>query len=169
MDSIASVSYGSYVSNRNKNSIYVIVSIHKEHIKEHISFLAGSLPPPLLRLAPVWQLPGLGHAGRSWGKKALTLLSLCLVFPLVTKQRALGQDFHPTMVETGLVNTDSHITFNPPFPNAPTVVLAVTRVLDATSGCSPTVKNVTNTGFDYVSNCTAGLKYPSTWIATLQQ
>jgi len=110
-----------------------------------------------------------GERGTPMGKKALILLSLSLVFPLVTKQRALGQDFHPTMVETGVVNTDSHITFNPPFPNVPTVVFAVARVLDATSGCSPTVKNVTNTGFDYVSNCTAGLKYPSTWIATLQK
>jgi H-type lectin domain len=104
-------------------------------------------------------------------KKALNLLCCFLTLALAINQNALGQDFHPTMVETGLVNTDSHITFNPPFPNAPTVVFAVTRVrvLDATSGCSPTVKNVTNTGFDYVSNCTAGLKYASTWIATLQQ
>jgi hypothetical protein len=110
-----------------------------------------------------------GECGRLMGKIALTLLSLCLVLALATEQGALGEDFHPTMVETGLVSTDSHITFNPPFPNVPMVVLSVTRVLDATAGCSPTVKNVTKTGFDYVSNCTVGLKYPSTWIATLQQ
>jgi hypothetical protein len=88
---------------------------------------------------------------------------------LATNQKAIAQDFHPTMVETGLVNTDSHVTFNPAFPNAPSVILSITRVLDATSGCAPAVKNVTNTGFDYISNCTAGFKYPSTWIATLQQ
>jgi hypothetical protein len=97
------------------------------------------------------------------------LLSLCFVLPLATNQKAFCQDFHPTMVETGLVNTDSHVTFNPAFPNAPTVILSITRVLDATSGCAPTVKNVTNTGFDYIANCTAGFKYPSTWIATLQR
>jgi len=97
------------------------------------------------------------------------LLLLCFVLSLATYATALGQDFRPTMVETGLVNTDSHITFDPPFPHPPTVVLSVSRVLDATAGCSPTVKNVTSTGFDYASNCTAGFKYPSTWIATLQQ
>jgi hypothetical protein len=95
------------------------------------------------------------------------LLSMCIILPLAINQKAFGQDFHPTMGETGLVN--SHVTFNPAFPNAPEVIFSVTRVLDATSGCAPAVKNVTNTGFDYISNCTAGFKYPSTWIATLQK
>jgi hypothetical protein len=119
-------------------------------------------------------LSGPGAAGRKLAARdqtpwAYLPLSLCFVLPLATQQKAVAQDFHPTMVETGLVNTDSHVTFNPAFPNAPSVILSITRVLDATSGCAPAVKNVTKTGFDYISNCTAGFKYPSTWIATLQQ
>jgi hypothetical protein len=94
---------------------------------------------------------------------------MCVILPLAINQKAFGQDFHPTMVETGLVNTDSNVTFNPAFPNAPAVVLSETRVWHATSGCAPEVKNVTNTGFDYISNCTAEFKYPSTRIATLQK
>jgi hypothetical protein len=97
------------------------------------------------------------------------VLFICLPLFSTAGEKVLGQEFHPTMVETGQVNVDGHVTFNPAFPDAPAVVLSVTRVLDTTSGCAPAVKNVTNTGFDYVSNCTAGLKYPSTWIATLQQ
>ncbi len=119
-------------------------------------------------------LAGPGVAGRKLAARgqapwAYLPLFLCFVLPLASHQKAIAQDFHPTMVETGLVNTDSHVTFNPAFPNAPSVILSITRVLDATSGCAPAVKNVTNTGFDYISNCTAGFKYPSTWIATLQQ
>jgi len=119
-------------------------------------------------------LAGPGVAGRKLAARSRAAganlpLFLCFVLSLATNQKAVAQDFHPTMVETGLVNTDSHVTFNPAFPNAPSVILSITRVLDATSGCAPAVKNVTNTGFDYISNCTAGFKYPSTWIATLQQ
>ncbi len=123
----------------------------------------------------MWQAgsSGLGAArklgARSQARWASLLLSLSFIMPLTTRQKALAQEFHPTMVETGLVNLDSHVSFNPAFPNAPSVVLSITRVLDATSGCAPVVKNVTNTGFDYISNCTTGFKYPSTWIAILQQ
>jgi len=108
-------------------------------------------------------------AARGQAQWACFLPFLCFVLPLAMHEKAFGQDFHPTMVETGLVNTDGHVTFNPAFPNTPSVVLSVTRVLDATSGCAPAVKNVTKTGFEYTSNCNAGFKYPSTWIATLQQ
>ncbi len=62
-------------------------------------------------------LEGPGVAGRKLAVRnqaawAYLPLSLCFVFPLATNQKAIAQDFHPTMVETGLVNTDSHVTFN---------------------------------------------------------
>ncbi len=114
-------------------------------------------------------LDGRKRAVRGPARWAYFPLYLSFVLPLATHENAFAQDFHPTMVETGLVSADGHVAFNPAFPNTPAVVLSVTRVLDATSGCAPAVKNVTNTGFDYTSNCNAGFKYPSTWIATLQQ
>jgi len=63
-------------------------------------------------------LAGPGAAGRKLAARsraawAYLPLSLCFVLPLATNQKAVAQDFHPTMVETGLVNTDGHVAFNP--------------------------------------------------------
>jgi hypothetical protein len=89
--------------------------------------------------------------------------------------------FHPSMVEVGTVNPrEPHVTFDPPFPSTPKVVLSIRdQTIGGTyRGCGVEAKNITPTGFDYFPACSARrpagplpvpLNLEATWIATLQQ
>ena len=102
-----------------------------------------------------------------------------LLVPVV----ASAQQFHPSMVEVGTVTPrDPHVTFDPPFPSTPKVVLSIRDQNvggEATyRGCGVEAKNITPTGFDYFPACSARppggplpvpLGLEATWIATLQQ
>jgi hypothetical protein len=90
--------------------------------------------------------------------------------------------FHPSMVEVGTVSPrEPHVTFDPPFPSTPKVVLSIRDLsMGGTSrrGCGVEAKNITATGFDYFPACSAArpggplpvpLDLEATWIATLQQ
>lgn len=91
--------------------------------------------------------------------------------------------FHPSMVEVGSVSPqEPHVTFNPPFPSTPQVVLSIRDQNvgggETYRGCGVEAKNITATGFDYFPACSARrpggpLPVPlgliATWIATLQQ
>jgi hypothetical protein len=105
------------------------------------------------------------------------LTAIGLVAPAV----ASAQQFHPSMVEVGTVSPqEPHVTFNPPFPSTPEVVLSIRdqNVGGAYRGCGVEAKNITATGFDYFPACSARrpggpLPVPlgliATWIAALQQ
>jgi hypothetical protein len=55
-------------------------------------------------------------------QRGICLVPIAFLLPSVT----LAQQFRATMVETGVVSPGSpHVTFNPPFPSTPQVVLSV--------------------------------------------
>jgi hypothetical protein len=60
-------------------------------------------------------LDGRKRAVRGPARWAYFPLYLSFVLPLATHENAFAQDFHPTMVETGLVSADGHVAFNPAF------------------------------------------------------
>ena len=103
------------------------------------------------------------------------------VIGLVVPAMASAQQFHPSMVEVGTVSPrEPHVTFDPPFPSAPKVVLSIRdQSMGGTyRGCGVEAKNITATGFDYFPACSARrpggplpvpLDLEATWIATLQQ
>jgi H-type lectin domain-containing protein len=103
------------------------------------------------------------------------------VISLVVPTMVSAQQFHPTMVEVGTVTPqEPHVTFDPPFPSAPKVVLSIRDqvVGGPYRGCGVEVKNITATGFDYFPACSARrpggplpvpVNLEGTWIATLQQ
>jgi hypothetical protein len=100
---------------------------------------------------------------------------------LLIPANASAQQFHPSMVEVGSVSPqEPHVTFNPPFPSTPQVVLSIRdlNVGGTYRGCGVEAKNITATGFDYSAACSARrpggpLPVPAnliaTWIAILQQ
>jgi hypothetical protein len=113
-------------------------------------------------------------------------LRICLaVIGLVVPAMASAQQFRPSMVEVGEVGPqavpqESHVTFDPPFPSPPKVVLSIKdqNVGGTYRGCGVEAKNVTATGFDYFPACSSRrpggpLPVPlgliAIWIATLQQ
>lgn len=87
------------------------------------------------------------------------------------------------MVEVGSVSPqEPHVTFNPPFPSTPQVVLSIRDQNvgggETYRGCGVEAKNITATGFDYFPACSARrpggpLPVPvhliAIWIAILQQ
>ena len=107
------------------------------------------------------------------------------VIGLVVPATASAQQFHPSMVEVGSVSPQkieemAHVTFDPPFPSTPKVVLSIRdqSVGGTYRGCGVEAKNITATGFDYFPACSARrpggplpvhLNLIATWIATLQQ
>jgi hypothetical protein len=103
------------------------------------------------------------------------------VIGLLIPAIASAQQFHASMVEVGSVSPQApHVTFAPPFPSTPQVVLSIRdqNVGGTYRGCGVEAKNITATGFDYFPACSAQrpggpLPVPanliSTWIATLQQ
>jgi hypothetical protein len=103
------------------------------------------------------------------------------VIGLVVPAMASAQQFHASMVEVGTVSPQTpHVTFDPPFPSTPQVVLSIRdqNVGGTYRGCGVEAKNITPTGFDYFPACSARrpggpLPVPvnliATWIATLQQ
>src|SRR5262249_13954463 len=105
------------------------------------------------------------------------LAIIALVVPVI----ASAQQFNPSMVEVGEVSPQApHVTFDPPFPSTPKVVLSIKdqNVGGTYRGCGVEAKNVTATGFDYFAACSARrpggpLPVPvnliAIWIATLQQ
>ena len=103
---------------------------------------------------------------------------------LVVPAMASAQQFHASMVEVGSVSPEknemAHVTFDPPFPSTPKVVLSIRdQTIGGTyRGCGVEAKNITPTGFDYFPACSARrpggplpvpLNLEATWIATLQQ
>ena len=103
------------------------------------------------------------------------------VMGLVVPAMASAQQFRPSMVEVGTVTPrEPHVTFDPPFPSTPKVVLSIRdqNVGGTYRGCGVEAKNITPTGFDYFPACSARrpggplpvpLDLEATWIATLQQ
>jgi hypothetical protein len=103
------------------------------------------------------------------------------VIGLVVPAMASAQQFHPSMVEVGEVSPqEPHVTFDPPFPSTPKVVLSIKdqNIGGTYRGCGVEAKNITATGFDYFPACSARrpggplpvpLGLTATWIATLQQ
>jgi hypothetical protein len=103
------------------------------------------------------------------------------VIGLIVPAMASAQQFHPSMVEVGTVSPrEPHVTFDPPFPSAPKVVLSIRdqNMGGTFRGCGVEAKNITATGFDYFPACSARrpggplpvpLDLEATWIATLQQ
>jgi hypothetical protein len=103
------------------------------------------------------------------------------VIGLVVPAMASAQQFHPSMVEVGTVSPrEPHVTFDPPFPSTPKVVLSIRdQSMGGTyRGCGVEAKNISATGFDYFPACSARrpggplpvpLDFEATWIATLQQ
>jgi hypothetical protein len=80
------------------------------------------------------------------------------VIGLVVPTTVSAQQFHPTMVEVGTVGPQQpHVTFDPPFPSAPKVVLSIRDqvVGGPYRGCGVEAKNITATGFDYFPACSA--------------
>jgi H-type lectin domain len=109
-------------------------------------------------------------------QRGICLVPIAFGLPTVT----LAQQFHPTMVEIGVVSPGSpHVTFDPPFPSTPQVVLSVKdfNVEGIHYGCGVFKKNVTSSGFDYAPACSSPVSGPrpvpsnflATWVATLQQ
>ena len=109
-------------------------------------------------------------------------LGIFFVFiSLVVPAMASAQQFHASMVEVGTVSPqEPHVTFDPPFPAAPKVVLSIRDqvVGGPYRGCGVEARNITATGFDYFPACSARrpggplpvpLSLIATWIATLQQ
>jgi hypothetical protein len=96
----------------------------------------------------------------------LTAIAICwLAAPL-----AIAQSFHPSMVEVGTAEEGQHVTFDPPFPSAPRVVVAIAVVAPTINvNCSPFADNITASGFDYHSNCGFHLHVRGAWTATFQQ
>ena len=92
-----------------------------------------------------------------------------------------AREFHASMVQVGSVSPSApHVTFDPPFPSAPKVVLSVRdlNVGQTYRGCGVEAKNITTDGFDYFPACSARrpggpLPVPvnlmASWIASLQQ
>jgi hypothetical protein len=103
------------------------------------------------------------------------------VIGLAVPGMASAEGFHASMVEVGSVSpTAPHVTFDPPFPSAPKVVLSVRdSIVGGTyRACGVEAKNITAEGFDYFPACSARrpggpLPVPAnlmaSWIATLQQ
>ena len=103
------------------------------------------------------------------------------VIGLVVPAMASAQQFHPSMVEVGEVSPqEPHVTFDPPFPSTPKVVLSIKdqNIGGTYRGCGVEAKNVTAKGFDYFPACSARrpggplpvpLGLVAIWIATLQQ
>jgi hypothetical protein len=103
------------------------------------------------------------------------------IIELIVPATASAQEFHPSMVQVGTVGPkEPHVTFDPPFPATPKVVLSIRdQVVGGTyRGCGVEAKNITPTGFDYFPACSARrpggplpvpLTLESSWIATLQQ
>jgi hypothetical protein len=114
-------------------------------------------------------------------EEARMRLGIYLAIGLAVPAMASAQQFHPSMVEVGTVSPqEPHITFNPPFPSTPQVVLTKRdqTVGGTYRGCGVEAKDITATGFDYFPACSARrpggpLPVPlgliATWIATLQQ
>src|SRR5215471_2171985 len=110
-------------------------------------------------------------------RPAMYLAIIALLVPAM----ASAQQFHPSMVEVGEVNPQApHVTFDPPFPSTPKVVLSIKdqNVGGTYRGCGVEAKNITAKGFDYFPACSARrpggpLPVPvnliAIWIATLQQ
>ena len=70
------------------------------------------------------------------------LAAIGLVVPVM----ASAQQFHPSMVEVGSVSPQApHVTFDPPFPSTPQVVLSIRdQNVGATyRGCGVEAKNIT--------------------------
>jgi H-type lectin domain len=87
-------------------------------------------------------------------RPGIYLAVIGLVVPTVVS----AQQFHPTMVEVGKVSPQqSHVSFDPPFPSAPKVVLSIRDqvVGGQYRGCGVEAKNITATGFDYFPACSA--------------
>lgn len=107
-----------------------------------------------------------GRRGMARFITCLTAITVCLLAaPL-----AIAQAFHPSMVEVGTAEEGQHVTFDPPFPSAPRVVVAVTVVAPTIHvNCSPSADNITASGFDYHSNCGFHLHVKAAWTATFQQ
>ena len=103
------------------------------------------------------------------------------VIGLVVPVTASAQQFHPSMVEVGEVSPqEPHVTFDPPFPSTPKVVLSIKdqNIGGTYRGCGVEAKNITAKGFDYFPACSARrpggplpvpLGLVATWIAALQQ
>src|ERR1700758_2817571 len=73
------------------------------------------------------------------------------VIGLVVPAMASAQQFHPSMVEVGTVSPrEPHVTFDPPFPSTPKVVLSIRdQSMGGTyRGCGVEAKNISATGFD---------------------
>jgi hypothetical protein len=102
-------------------------------------------------------------------------------YALVVPAMASAQQFHASMVEVGSVSPkEPHVTFDPPFPSTPQVVLSIRdqNTGGTFRGCGVEAKNITATGFDYFPARSARrpggplpvpLNLIATWIATLQQ
>jgi H-type lectin domain len=103
------------------------------------------------------------------------------VIGLLVPAMASAQQFHPSMVEVGTVSPQApHVTFDPPFPSAPHVILSIRdlNVGGTYRACGVEAKNITATGFDYFAACSARrpggpLPVPANleavWVATVQQ
>jgi hypothetical protein len=99
------------------------------------------------------------------------ILIVILVF-LSVLSCAAQPAFHPSMIEVGAAQDGQHVTFDPPFPSTPSVVVAITGFfvlapggIEVAAGCGASADNITASGFDFHSSCIL----QGTWIATLQQ
>ena len=130
----------------------------RSKVSIHPSCLGLSLAEPRQSLG--------GPRGMAWVIICLTATAICLLAaPL-----AIAQAFHPSMIEVGTAEEGQHVTFDPPFPSAPRVVVAVAVVAPTINvNCSPSADNITASGFDYHSNCGFHLRVKVAWTATLQQ
>jgi hypothetical protein len=148
----------------------------------------GTQRPSVICLrAPNWPARLANPGGRKvfFGESAketrMRLGIYLAVIGLVVPAMALAQQFHASMVEVGSVSPqEPHVTFDPPFPSTPKVVLSIRdqNVGGTYRGCGVEAKNITATGFDYFPACSARrpggplpvpLNLIATWIATLQQ
>jgi hypothetical protein len=114
-------------------------------------------------------------------EKRMRLGIYLAIIGLVVPMMASAQQFHPSMVQVGEVSPqEPHVTFDPPFPSTPKVVLSIKdqSVGGTYRGCGVEAKNITATGFDYFPACSARrpggplpvpLNLIAIWIATVQQ
>jgi hypothetical protein len=78
------------------------------------------------------------------------LACLALFLGSTVPMNVLAQEFHPSMVEVGVVQSGQHVTFNPPFPSTPQVVFSDARHFEGGGHyeCGFIMSNLSPTGFD---------------------